>query len=339
MSPDQNNPQSSPEDIKKLINQGLHPEGVRPFTAPLDEVEDYLVVPDKIDSIDPVTLNVEFTRFSPEALDSAVDTEQTLSPDVQTQPEVEPKTDDTEPAPSRWNKKNKIRAGIAGVVGAALIGGYGMTKIFGDEDSGQPTQDRPTVSGGPIPGGEALPSVETEPNANDSEIVASVEQYPTAAEAILPLHAKIMEFMNYYGTSENLTSTPLSAEQNAEHEAMLKDVFGSNIDSPELAGYIANLDAGWSEAIGYKTLTQMSIDAGYDSELFTLSAELKDPRIINDNQVEFILDNSANFDKNNVEDNMSPEYAAAIESDLKVTATLEQENGAWYIANWVTQPV
>jgi len=237
--------------------------------------------------------------------------------------------------------KKRVAAVAAGAVGAALIGGYGALKMFGTEEETQVVpNNQPTVSAGVNPGENSPPSSpEVTPPATNTEVVASVEQYPTAAEAIIPLHAKIIDYMNYHGAIEKLTSSSLTPEEMAEHDAMLVSVFGEDLTDPGIATVVANLQAGWLEAIGYMSLTQQSIEAGYDSELFQLGAAISDISTLNGNQIQFTLDNFANFEENGIDENMAPEYAEAIEADLRVTATLEQVDGAWRITGWLTERI
>lgn len=244
-------------------------------------------------------------------------------------------------------KRRGIAAIAAGAVATAVLGSFGAVKMFSGEDNSAEPRVEPSASASPNPGEGSPapePSVDASPETSPSpeapsnvEVIASVEQYPTAADAIIPLVAQIDAYKNYYGTTENLTSIPYSEEQKAEHEAMLQSVFGPNLDKPELSGLITNLREAWSEVNGYKSLTQQSIDQGYDTQLFEIGSEIMEIIPTNDYRIQFVLDNYANFDGNNIEENMSPEYAEAIEANLKVTATLEQVDGAWYISEWYTE--
>lgn len=325
MSPEANNPQG-PRETQNL-DTTIHPEGVRPFNADkgdLVDVAPHLEVPADPSVIDPVTRNVEFDKVE-------------VTP-VPTAPETE--------KPAGWKKW------VAGLVGGAVLAGGGV--MAGKALGGEPTEPRsePSVSASPEPGsapgeGEAPDNTTGGENPNETEgtpetptggeVVAPVDKYPTAIDAIVPLVAQIEAYQNYYGTTKNLTSNPLSEEQKAEHEMMLESVFGPHYADDTLSGFVTNLKESWTEIVGYKSLTQQSIDAGYDDEeLFTLKTTVSNPTQVGPNIVKFTALHDANFENNEIEENMAPEYAASIEKPLEVTAILEQADGAWYISDWQT---
>lgn len=150
----------------------------------------------------------------------------------------------------------------------------------------------------------------------------------------MPLVAQIDAYRNYYGTAKD--SKPLSEEQRAQHEDMLQAAFGPHYSDETLQGYITNIKEAWPEIAGYKSLTQQAIDAGYDDDLFTLRTIVTAVVPVGHNTVQFTALHDANFEHNEIEENMAPEYAASIERPLQVTAVLAQNEGAWYIADWRT---
>lgn len=322
MSPEANNPQG-PQETQSL-DTTIHPEGVRPFNAgkgDLVDVAPHLEVPQDPSVIDPVTRNVEFDKVE-------------ITPAPAATPE------ETKP----WYQKTatKVAGGVLALTG--IIAG-GMAATGGNEPT--ETRNEPSVSASPEPGsaqgeGEAPDNTTGEnPNENEpspetpttSEVVASVEKYPTAAEAIVPLVAQIEAYQNYFNTS----STPMTDEQRAEHEMMLEAVFGPHYADDTLSGFITNLKESWPEIAGYKSLTKQAIDAGYDEELFTLKTTVADVVQVGPNLVNFTALHDANFENNEIEENMDPAYAESIEKPLQVIATLDQVDGAWYIADWQTQ--
>ena len=328
MSPEANNPQG-PQETQSL-DTSIHPEGVRPFNADkgdLVDVAPHLEVPADPSVIDPVTHNVEFDKV------------------------------EVAPAPATTPEKSK--KGLFVKLGAAAGGlALATAAVFGlSGGDNEAPKAQPTASASPEPGsavgegeapdnttgsGEVENPTETEATPEvpgTGEAVASIEKYPTAAEAIVPLVAQIDAYRNYYGTPENLTSKPLTDEQRTEHDMRLEAVFGPHYADDTLSGFITNVKEAWPEINGYQSLTQQAIDAGYDEELFSLKTTVTDVVQVGPNLVNFVALHDANFENNEIEENMDPAYAESIEKPLKVIATLDQVDGAWYIADWQTEPL
>ena len=344
MSPEAGKPDVQTKTGSSEFVEGIHPtDGVRAFNdakADLPDVHDALLkrgVPESPGAIDPVTLDVPVDKIE---VPAQVDSDALTASPVESTP-ILPPTETAEPTTATPEKKSK-RGLLIGLGSAAAGVGLTVAAFLGldgsDKEAPNPTA---SASATPNPSETAAPTTtpETPEPTTSGEVVASVEQYPTAAEAIVPLVEQIEAYQNYYGTAENLTSTPISEEQRAEHEAMLEAVFGPHYDSPEVSGFITNLKESWPEINGYQSLTQQAIDLGYDEELFKLTSEVTDVVPIGENQVQFTVLHDANFEKNEIEENMDPAYAASIEEPLQVTATLEQVDGAWYIADWDTTQV
>ena len=334
MSPEADKPSAQTQAGSDKFVEGHHPvERVRPFKdGDLPDVHEELLergIPDTV-PIDPETLEVPVDKIP-------------LAPATETETETE-------------TPHGKSKRGLLIGIGSAAAGAaIAITTFFGFSGHGdEAPKAQPTASATPNPGegtntgtqgeGEAPGNStgnEKEPTPEaptGTEVIAPVDKYPTAAEAIVPLVAQIEAYQNYYGTTKNLTSNPLSEEQKAEHEAMLESVFGPHYTDETVSGFITNLKESWPEILGYKTLTQTAIDAGYGNEekLFTLKSTVTDVAQIGADRVKFTVLHDANFEENSVEENLDPAYAASIEEPLQVTAILEQVDGAWYIADWQT---
>lgn len=315
MSPEANSEQGQDQATKSKFDTSVHPEGVREFGKHADlsemariteddELKTNISIPEHPGTIDPHTHEVEVEKVAP--LNAA-------------------------PEKSPWYTKTGAKiAGAALVVTTVLAGGAAV--MGGDDKATEPRDTEPTASAPASPGGEQTSQpITPEKSPGLGEIVASVEQYPTAAEAITPLFEQIDEYRNYF------TGKVLTEQQLQEHDQMLARVFGPSFLTENVAPFKEGMQKEWQEIMGYKSLTKQSIDAGYGTEMFEASMTPTDILPVGEDTVRFTVDLSTNAHETGLDENMSPEVAADIESEFQARAILGQQDGGWYIKEYYVQ--